>query len=116
MGSCAAVRSVFSRSFLGKIGEGIREVKEMEILRNSTFLVAGSSFFFLFYVLRLFLRVGTPRAQYSKCHPRHFFILGLSLVLRWSLTRGELGRCKGRGILRKSTFCASTGGVALKAR
>ena len=27
----------------------------------------------LFYVLRLILKVGTFRAQYSKCHPRHFF-------------------------------------------
>ena len=29
---------------------------------------------FLFYVLRSLLRVGTLRAQYSKCHSRHFFI------------------------------------------
>ena len=28
----------------------------------------------LFYVLRSLLRVGTLRTQYSKCHPRHFFI------------------------------------------
>ena len=27
-----------------------------------------------FYVLRSVLRVGTLRAQYSKCHSRHFFI------------------------------------------
>ena len=28
----------------------------------------------MFYVLRSLLRVGTLRAQYSKCHSRHFFI------------------------------------------
>ena len=36
-GSCAVVRSVFSRSSLGKIGEGIREVNEKENLKKSAF-------------------------------------------------------------------------------
>ena len=90
--------SVVSRSSLGGIREGIREVKEKEILTKVLFWWLGV-LFFLFYVLRLFLRVGTPRAQYSKCHPRHFFILGSSLVLPWSLTRMRLGRYKGRKIL-----------------
>ena len=35
-GSCAVVLSVISRSSLGGIRQGIREVKEMEILRNKT--------------------------------------------------------------------------------
>ena len=36
-GSCAVVLSVFSRSSVGKIGEGIREVKEIGILRKVLF-------------------------------------------------------------------------------
>ena len=34
---------------------------------------------FLFYVLRFSLTMGIVRAQYSKCHPRHFFISRSSL-------------------------------------
>lgn len=33
-GSCAVVLSVFSRSSVGKIGEGIREVNEKENLKK----------------------------------------------------------------------------------
>ena len=36
-GSCAVVLSVFSRSSVGKIGEGIREVKEIGISRKVLF-------------------------------------------------------------------------------
>ena len=36
-GSCAVVLSVFSRSSLGGRGQGIREVKEMKILRNGIY-------------------------------------------------------------------------------
>ena len=36
-GSCAVVRSVFSRSSLGGKGQGIREVKEIGILRKVLF-------------------------------------------------------------------------------
>ena len=43
---------------------------------------------FLFYVLRFSLTMGIVRAQYSKCHPRHFFISRRSLA---RLT--EIGRC-----------------------
>jgi hypothetical protein len=39
-GSCAVVLSVFSRSSLGKIGEGIREVNEIVILRKVLFAQA----------------------------------------------------------------------------
>ena len=37
-GSCAVVRSVFSRSSLGGRGQGIREVNEKENLNKSAFL------------------------------------------------------------------------------
>ena len=66
--------SVFSRSSLGGFRQGIRNKKETAILTNSTFCVL-EFLFFLFYVLRLFLRVGTPRAQYSECVPSHSFTL-----------------------------------------
>jgi len=36
-GSCAVVRSVFSRSSLGKIGEGKEKIKRREILRKVLF-------------------------------------------------------------------------------
>ena len=36
-GSCVVVRSVISRSSVGKIGEGIRGVKEIGILRNGIY-------------------------------------------------------------------------------
>ena len=42
-GSCAVVRSVFSRSSLGKIGEGIRGVNEKENLNFRYCLVNGAS-------------------------------------------------------------------------
>ena len=42
--------------------------------RNMLKHANGVSELVLFYVLRSLLRVGTLRAQYSKCHPRHFFI------------------------------------------
>ena len=100
-----------SRSSVGKIRQGIREGKGTAILIKVLFCSLGV-LFFLFYVLRLFLRVGTPRAQYSKCHPRHFFILGSSLVFYTRLK----GKVQGTGILRNSTFCASAGGVAFKRR
>ena len=41
-GSCAVVLSVFSRSSVGKIGEGIREVKEIGILIKVLFCASAS--------------------------------------------------------------------------
>ena len=86
IGSCIGVLSVVSRCSLGKIRQGIRKGKETAILTNSTFSV-WEFLFFLFYVLRLFLRVGTPRAQYSKA------IRGTSssLVRPWLKARKEQG-------------------------
>ena len=52
-GSCAVVLSVFSRSSVGKIGEGIREGKETAILINVLFYV--SEFFGRSLVLPWFL-------------------------------------------------------------
>ena len=57
----------------------------------------------LFYVLRLILRVGTLRAQHSKCHPRHFFILGSSLVFDKEGIRKE----QRKGILKIVRFAHS---------
>ena len=50
-------------------------------LNKQHFLMVGSwvGIRFLFYVLRFFLTMGIVRAQYSKCHPRHFFISRLSV-------------------------------------
>ena len=67
-GSWVGVFSVFSRSSLGVLRQGIRDVKESAILTNSTFWWLG--------VLR--------------------FILGSSLVHPWLLTRMIKGRYKGR--------------------
>ena len=39
-GSCAVVRSVFSRSSFGKIGEGKEKIKRREILRKVLFAQA----------------------------------------------------------------------------
>ena len=47
---------------------------KVTILTKRTFCIL-EFLFFLFYVLRLFLRVGTPRAQYSECVPSHSFTL-----------------------------------------
>ena len=46
------------------------------VLADDSCLITRSELaeYFLFYVLRSLLRVGTLRAQYSKCHSRHFFI------------------------------------------
>jgi hypothetical protein len=67
-------KSIFSgkdSTFLGK------EVTFLGInLKKSAFWWLGV---FLFYVLRFFLTMGIVRAQYSKCHPRHFFISRSSL-------------------------------------
>ena len=46
-GSCAVVRSVFSRSSLGKIGQGIRVVKETAILTKVLFWWLGVLWSFL---------------------------------------------------------------------
>ena len=78
--------SVFSRCSLGGIWQGIRDEKGTAILTNALFVV-WSSFFLL--CAALFLRVGTLRAQHSKCHPRHFFILGSSLVFNTENTLRE---------------------------
>ena len=60
----------------------------MENLNKSTFLVVGRS-------------LGVPR-----------FVFGSSLVFYTRLK----GKVQGNGILRKSTFCASAGGVAFKGK
>ena len=49
-------------------------------------------------VLRSLLRVGTLRAQYSKCHSRHFFI---------SPTRGTSGHWKGWCRRSQKGICSS---------
>ena len=67
-GSWVALLSVFSRSSVGVLRQGIREVKESAILTNSTFWWLG--------VLR--------------------FILGSSLVRPWSFTRSRYVRYNGR--------------------
>ena len=67
-GSWVGVLSVVSRSSLGGIREGIREVKETAILINSTFWWFGVLWSFL----------------------------GSSLVSRWSFTRSIYTRNKGR--------------------
>ena len=53
-------------------------------LNKQHFLCFGVLIFIL--CAALFLRVGTLRAQHSKCHPRHFFILGLLFDGDWEGT------------------------------
>ena len=88
-------KSIFSgkdSTFLGK------EVTFLGInLKKSAFWWLGV---FLFYVLRFFLTMGIVRAQYSKCHPRHFFISRSSVG---KMRRGIRG-IKVTAILRNSTF------------
>ena len=54
---------------------------------------------------------------------KHFLMIGSSFGVPWFVFGSSLvfytrlkGKVQGKGILRKSTFCASAGGVALKAR
>ena len=67
VGSSVGVLSLFSRSSVGGIRQGIREGKELAILIKSTFLSFGVLWSFL----------------------------GSSLVHPWSLAREDLGRYKG---------------------
>ncbi len=91
-------------TFLGweSIFLGIKTTLFGRNLKKLHFWVVGSSVgvLFLFYVLRLLLKVGTFRAQYSKCHPRHFFISRSSVGgIRQGIREG-----KELAILIKSTF------------
>jgi hypothetical protein len=88
-------KSIFSgkdSTFLGK------EVTFLGInLKKSAFWWLGV---FLFYVLRFFLTMGIVRAQYSKCHPRHFFISRSSV----GRIREGIRELKETAILTKRTF------------
>ena len=90
--------------------------KEMAILTNKYFFSLGVLSFIL--CAALFLRVGTLRAQHSKCHPRHFFIFGSSLVF----SQRKIGKVQRKGILiivlfdiKRRVRVYSAGHSALKA-
>ena len=88
--------SVFSRSYLGGIRQGIRDVKETAILTKRTFSVW--EFLSLFYVLRFSSEWGLSGATLevpseALLHPSFFF--GSSLVF----CTEEIGKVQRNGIL-----------------
>ena len=85
---CTFKVEVFCRSSLGCLSVFSRWNKARYKRRKRNGNLNKTHFFslgVLFFILcaALFLRVGTLRAQHSKCHPRHFFILRSSLVHPW---------------------------------
>ena len=74
---------VTGRELAGK-SASTKQPMAMANINKTRFGVVGSCavVLFLFYVLRFSLTMGIVRAQYSKCHPRHFFISRSSVGIR----------------------------------
>ena len=93
--SCAALLSELSRSSVGVLRQGIREIKEITILIKRTFFI--SEFF------------GSSLVLISPKGSNDYSFFGSSLVF----SPRQIGKELGDGILIKVLFALSAGGVTL---